>query len=103
MYWAVVKRAIEKGWLGHAGKVATAHPGPQAADSAVRPIVVYTSDWRDRADIRRVLCGLRGLGVDWRLSYKTDQATMQARYERGVALYVSQAGSSTFDRRSMIR
>jgi integrase len=36
---------------------------------------VYTRDWQDQVDVRRVLRQLRDFGVTSRLSYKTDEAT----------------------------
>lgn len=99
-YWALIKYAVNKGWLGQRTKVATAYHNPHARDPSVRPIIVYTMDWRDHDDVERVLCGLRGLGIGWRLSYKTDQATSEGRYGHGAARYVSQPGSFTFDDRS---
>jgi Basophilic leukemia-expressed protein Bles03 len=99
-YWALIKNAVRKGWLGQRAKVATAYDNPHTRDPAERPIIVYTRDWRDHDDVERVLCGIRGLGIGWRLSYKTDQATTERRYDRGAARYVSQAGSLTFDDRS---
>jgi hypothetical protein len=102
-YWALIKEAIHKGWLGPSAKVATAYDNPNTRDPGERPIMVYTIDWRDHEDVERVLCALRGLGISWRLPYKTDDATTEGRYGRGVARYVSQAGSLTFDDRSAPR
>jgi hypothetical protein len=102
-YWALIKEAVHKGWLGPSAKVATAYDNPYTRNPAERPIMVYTIDWRDHEDVKRVLCALRGLGIDWRLPYKTDDATIEGRYGRGAARYVSQAGSLTFDDRSISR
>jgi hypothetical protein len=60
---------------------------------------VYTRDWQDHGDVRRVLYGLRKLGVSWRLSYKTDEATGAGVYGRGSSLYVSQKDSTDFEDR----
>jgi hypothetical protein len=59
-------------------------------------ICVYTRDWQDRDDVRRVLGALRELGVSWRLAYKTDEATGAGVYGRGSSIYVSQPGSRDF-------
>jgi hypothetical protein len=64
----------------------------------VRLICVYTSDWHDKDDVRRVLRGLRELGISWGLSYKTDEATLDGRYGSGVSIYVSQQGDDFDDR-----
>lgn len=54
---------------------------------------MYTRDWQDHGDVRRVLQELRNLGVRSGLSYKTDQATSSGIYGAGSATYVSQPGS----------
>jgi len=59
-------------------------------------ICVYTRDWQDRDDVRRVLGALRGLGVSWRLAHKTDEVTGAGVYGRGSSIYVSQPGSRDF-------
>jgi hypothetical protein len=59
-------------------------------------IVVYTADWQDHDDVRRVLRELRRLGFGGRLSYKTDAATIAGRYGKGAATYVAAPGSGDF-------
>jgi len=66
----------------------------------VKLICVYTRNWQDKDDVKRVLRRLRGLGVSWRLSYKTDEATVFGVYGAGSAAYVSQPGSRDFDDRT---
>lgn len=46
-------------------------------------ICVYTYDFRDKADVGRVLKGLREIGIEGKLYYKTDQATISGIYARG--------------------
>ncbi|MFI2279660.1 putative phosphothreonine lyase domain-containing protein [Nocardia beijingensis] len=93
-YWQIVKEAVQDGKLGPGAKVATARPNPHQTDPTRRPIVVYTTDWRDVDDVRRVLRGLRSLGITWRLTYKTDEATTTGVYGRHAGTYVSPSGSS---------
>jgi Domain of unknown function (DUF1917) len=98
-WWQTIQIETEAGRLGHAAKAATACPNPNAQSDRVRLICVYTCDFEDHDDVRRVLTALRQLGVRWRLSYKTDQATHDARYGSGVSAYVSQPGTVVFDDR----
>jgi hypothetical protein len=92
-YWRIVKQAVQDDTLGPSAKVATARPNPNQIDPTRRPIVVYTADWRDEGDVRRVLRGLRSLGIRWRLTYKTDEATATGVYGRHAGTYVSPSGS----------
>jgi hypothetical protein len=54
---------------------------------------VYTYDFEHRDDVARVLAGLRQLGFNGRLSYKTDEATVEGTYGKGSATYVAQPNS----------
>lgn len=102
-YWQIVKQAVQDGTLGPAAKVATGRPNPDEIDPTRRPIVVYTADWRDEDDVRRVLRGLRSLGIGWRLTFKTDEATMTGVYGRHAGTYVSPSGSSDLINRAVAR
>jgi hypothetical protein len=82
--WATIRVATEKGLLGIAAKAATARPNPLARDPHTKVICVYTSDGEDRADVARVLRGLRAIGITHRpLYWKSDQDTLAGRYSRG--------------------
>ncbi|OAP58886.1 hypothetical protein AYL99_06183 [Fonsecaea erecta] len=78
--WAVVARAVWEGTLGTAAKVATARGGGETVvdrddgggagggggamkDSGLRLICIYTPDFSDQADVKRVLLGLKDLGL----------------------------------------
>jgi hypothetical protein len=78
--WSRIKCATEQGTLGFASKVATAKPNPNATNSWVRLICVYTYDWTDKADVMRVRDELRTLGVTSRIRYKADQDTREGKY-----------------------
>lgn len=74
--WETISRAVERGRLGHAAKVTTALPLPNARDPKKHVIAVYTADENDAVDVRRVRDVLRGLGVSWRIPYKSDAAAL---------------------------
>jgi len=99
-WWARIWPAVDRGDLGFRAKAATARDNTLQRARNAMVICAYTRDWRDKDDVRRVLAGLRELGVSWRLSYKTDDATLAGRYGDGSAIYVSQPGTTTFDDRS---
>lgn len=74
--WQTIRRAAEQGRLGHAAKVTTALPLPNARDPKKHVIAVYTGDENDAVDVRRVRDVLRGLGVSWRIPYKSDAVAL---------------------------
>lgn len=78
--WAMIKSATEAGKLGDSSKVATAKPNRLAENPHTRVICVYTYDWTDEKDVRRVREELRNLGITWKISYKADQDTLDGRY-----------------------
>jgi hypothetical protein len=92
-WWATISAAVQAGHLGCFAKTATARPNRHEISPQTKVICVYTTDWRDRDDARRVLRALRELGIGWRLTYKTDEATANGKYGRGSLVYVSRAGS----------
>ena len=78
--WAKIKLATEEGRLGDSAKVATAKPNVHAGNPDERVICVYTYDWTDEEDVRRIRQVLRELGITWKISYKTDADTRAGRY-----------------------
>jgi hypothetical protein len=76
--WAAIQGATEVDRLGIAAKVSTRHQ--VGYESEYHVVCVYTRDFRDKGDVGRVLEGLRQLGVQGRLFYKTDQATLSGIY-----------------------
>lgn len=78
--WGKVMRATEEGKLGSSAKVATAKPNPNAKNSNTKVICVYTYDWTDKNDVRRVREELRQLGVLSKIPYKADQDTDSGKY-----------------------
>lgn len=59
-YWSAVVGAVDKGELGPVAKVATSE-GDENGRS--RLICVYTRDFEDKEDVKRVLMGLVNLGL----------------------------------------
>lgn len=78
--WAKIKLATEEGRLGDSAKVATARPNPNAANPDTKVICVYTYDWTDEEDVRRIRQELRNLGIVSKIPYKADQDTYAGRY-----------------------
>ena len=80
--WAIIRRAVENGLLGDTAKVATARPSPLAQSGGEHVICVYTYDWTDEYDVRRIHAALCGLGFTWPMSYKTDADTLAGKYAK---------------------
>lgn len=78
--WATIKESTEAGKLGDSAKVATMYPSPLNKDPSRRVICVYTYDWTDEADVRRVRQALNELGFTWKLAYKADRDTLAGKY-----------------------
>ena len=78
--WAKIKKATEEGRLGSASKVSTARPNPNANDPSQHVVCVYTYDWTDESDVRRIREELRKLGFTNKLPYKSDEDTMEGKY-----------------------
>ena len=93
--WHLVASATCTGILGPQSKVSTrsgrGEDFRRMDDSFV--ICAYTADWSDVEDVRRVLRGIRGLGIAERLSYKRDAETYRGFYGPGSVYYRSPAGT----------
>ncbi|KAI9800230.1 MAG: hypothetical protein M1825_004214 [Sarcosagium campestre] len=66
--WTKVSHAVAAGQLGSAAKVATVNDGESSTASKVaedggRLICIYTQDFRDKDDVKRVLVKLNQLGL----------------------------------------
>jgi hypothetical protein len=79
--WSRIKRATEEGKLGASSKVATARPNPNSSNPNSKVICVYTYDWKDEADVRRVREELRKLGIINKIPYKSDEDTLSGKYQ----------------------
>ncbi len=79
--WTRIKEAVEQGRLGGTAKVATAKKSELQVNPAERVICVYTDDWTDEYEVRRVHAELYDLGCTWPMSYKTDSDTLAGIYQ----------------------
>jgi hypothetical protein len=78
--WAKIKLATEEGRLGCSAKVATARPNPNATNPDSKVICVYTYDWTDEEDVKRIRQELRQLGITSKIPYKADADTYAEKY-----------------------
>lgn len=78
--WQKIANDVEQGLLGGAAKVATGCPNPHQRNPNKRVICIYTYDWTDEEDVRRVRQRLRELGFTDKIAYKADQETREAQY-----------------------
>ena len=79
--WQRIKKATEDGLLGDCSKVSTTRPNPNSTDPNRHVICVYTYDYKDGQDVRRVRKESRKLGLVAKMPYKTDEDTLRGRYE----------------------
>ncbi|MDP3024500.1 MAG: DUF1917 domain-containing protein [candidate division Zixibacteria bacterium] len=80
--WAKIQKAVEEGKLGGSAKVATAKSNSLAGKSKVKVICVYTYDWADEKDVKRIREELRKLCIKNKIPYKTDEDTLSGKYKR---------------------
>jgi hypothetical protein len=78
--WARIKDTTEQGLLGGSAKVATARPNRLAKNPNMKVICVYTYDWTDVEDVRRVRQQLREMGFTAKIPYKSDEDTLAGNY-----------------------
>lgn len=78
--WTKIRIAVEEGKLGGMAKAATAKPNSHARNSNRKVICVYTYDWKDRRDVKRIREELRNIGIICKIAYKADEDTEQGRY-----------------------
>jgi hypothetical protein len=96
--WTTVAAMVAAGQLGPAAKVSTAKENPNSSSSPdVHVVIVYAADWRDVADLRRILRALRGAGLaqGW-VHFKRDRETYAGAYvnrgRRGVSVWNAAPG-----------
>ena len=78
--WVKIKTATEVGKLGEMSKVATAKDNPNATNSSIKVICVYSYDWTDEEDVMRIRQELRQLGITRKIPYKADEDTGSGKY-----------------------
>ena len=76
--WNKIKIAVEGGKLGGLAK-APRHSS-RGQSSSIGVICVYTYDWTDCQDVKRIREELRKIGIIRKISYKTDDDTEQGIY-----------------------
>lgn len=95
--WEVIRVSTEVDELGFSAKAATAFENPRRLNDKEKVICVYTYDYSDLSDVRRVFNQLRGLGFAQQLPYKSNADTRAGNYGNGVSLFLSRSGSSDFE------
>ncbi len=89
--WAKIKAATEAGLLGASAKTGTAMLNPNATSPDSKVICVYTYDWTDEVDVKRVREQLRTLGIVAKIPYKSDDDTRAGKYanrgSKGISKY----------------
>jgi len=80
--WIKIQKALKEGKLGKIAKVSTEKPNPNAVKPDIKVICVYTYDSDDEQDVMRIRKELRSLGITKKISYKTDRATLQGKYQK---------------------
>ncbi len=95
--WKRVADAVKEGDLG---PVACASSAGMARDNK-QVIFVYVTDWRDTEEVKRVLSGIRALGVEDRLSFKRDaDSVMRNIPNANNATYISASSSEFYTKRA---
>lgn len=74
------KRITEEGRLGDMAKAATMKINPDFPSSKVKVICIYTYDWRDYEDVKRIREELRKIGIARKIAYKADEDTVLGKY-----------------------
>ncbi len=80
--WNKIKLATEEGSLGIEAKVSTAKPKSTniGFEKDKHVICVYTYNWTDVKDVKRVREKLKKLGITGKIPYKTDEDTIKGKY-----------------------
>jgi hypothetical protein len=83
--WAKVCEGVDANRLGTGAKVSTSSKTSQKPEDPARLICVYTKDFTDVADVKRVLLALEGMGlirtdISWGTLYKCDAYTYLGIY-----------------------
>lgn len=78
--WEKIKKATREGQLEGSAKVATAKQNPNATNPNTKVICVYTYDWSDEKDVKRVRDELRKLGITNKIPYRADEDTLSGKY-----------------------
>lgn len=77
--WEKIKNLTEIGLLGEESKVSTRKHSKKYNNNEF-VICAYTENYRNKADVKRVLKEIRKVGVNGRLFYKPDNMTVKGIY-----------------------
>jgi len=89
--WTLVRDSTLRGELGIAAKVSTARPNPNAISPENGVVIVYTKNFEDVEDVKRVGYSLLSF-VSPPIYYKTDLATITGQYSNRGSFRVSLYG-----------
>ena len=78
--WEKIRVALERGKLGGLAKASTMKYGMHSPDSKHGVICVYTHDWKDHQDVKRIREELRKIGITRKIPYRTDEDTERGTY-----------------------
>jgi hypothetical protein len=78
--WDQIDKATRAGLLGPESKVSTAKPNPHSKDPKTRVICVYSYDWTDVEDVKRIRNELHKIGISKKIPYKSDIDTAAGKY-----------------------
>lgn len=89
--WTKVKTAVEQGKLGSLAKAPNRKRGSlsRTRNSNYNVICVYTYDWQDRQDVKRIREELRKIGISRKIPYKTDEDTERGIYRSNSSAKIS--------------
>ena len=88
--WQVLVEILHQGKLGRIAKVATRATKDTWDKGLMKHVIcIYTYDYEDAADVRRVRQALRELGITWKIAYKADEDTESGRYASNTSGRVS--------------
>ena len=77
--WKKIDEATQQGLLGVSAKCSTMRLSQNYGHKKM-VICVYTKDYKDKKDVFRVRQMLRKMGFDYKIPYKTNQATREGKY-----------------------
>jgi hypothetical protein len=73
--WKKIKQAVEDRLLGDRAKVLTAKPNSNSENPNLRVMCVYSYNYGDLEDVKRIREQLRHLRVTEKIAYKADEDT----------------------------
>jgi len=71
--WNIIKEGTRQGLFGNTAKVSTARPNKNASNQEQAVICIYSADFDDQEDVKRIEENIRSLGIEHKLVYKLDK------------------------------